>query len=176
MVNRTFTVEMYVEDGVQKVFISTDGASGYKRVIYDINDVGRHVVNYIKDYDEEILDWAIHYVPDATDVPSVVNAHTHGISEHYGHMDLQMVIGTPDEVAFVLNYFGRKIRDGEHFKDGDIVNVPIKCHSSMTILMKEFKECGRPVLRLVVADGYGKFPDDEDCFRSYKLQLIDFPE
>lgn len=174
MVNRTFTVEMYVENGVQKVHISTDGASGCNYIIYDIDDVGQLVANYIKDYEEESTpDWTIHYIPDETDVPSVINAHTHGISEHYDHMDLQMVIGSPNEVTTILNNFGERIRDGERFKDGDVANILTIGHGCTSILMKEFKECGRPVLRLVVADPCGRFPDDEDCSEPFNRQLMD---
>lgn len=53
MMNRMFSVELYEREGVQEVFISTDGASGASYKVGSLDEVGCLVTNYIKDYENE---------------------------------------------------------------------------------------------------------------------------
>lgn len=137
------------------------------------------VVDYIKAYQAtDKYRWNIHYVPDVSELLGVpnpcpfINAHTHGIYEHFKHKDLQMVIGSPDEVALILNFIGGLIEAGVRFNDGDSASLDINGthEDEIRVKFKEFTECGRPVLRVILADKDGKFPDDDTCGSPFRYQ------
>lgn len=177
--NKVFRVEFYEQDGGQKVYISTAGAPGCDYKVNNIGEIGSALGKYIKKLpkEPEKHKWTIHYVPDELQDSHLVNAHTHGIYKEYNHNDLQMVIGSPEQVAFILNKFGDLIRSGLRFSDGDTVKIDIFDDCKPTsIFFKEFTECGRPVLRLILLDDNGNLPDNEECAEPYKYQYTIFPE
>lgn len=54
MMNRMFTVELFEEDGVQKVYLGTDGASGASYELESLDEIGELVTDYVKDYEDEM--------------------------------------------------------------------------------------------------------------------------
>lgn len=124
-------------------------------------------------------DWIIHLVANgACDVcgkkekgflPNLCNAHTHGM-EKYDHPDFQLVLALPVlEIGQILNEFCLRVRAGERFKPGDMVSgIYENCH----VRLDEFEESERKVLRVIIPDARNRFPEEEHCSDTYKLQLL----
>ena len=97
------------------------------------------------------------------------NAHTHGMRQ-YGHMDFQLVLQYSDgEIFRILNTFGLWVQEGRKFKDGDEVSGIFE---DCDVKLKEFDECDRKVLRIIVPDKYNVFPDEDGCLYPYTLQTF----
>ncbi len=100
---------------------------------------------------------------------NVCNAHTHGMGQ-YGHMDFQLVLQYSDgEIFRILNTFGLWVQNGRKFKDGDAVSGIFE---DCDVKLKEFDECDRKVLRIIVPDKYNVFPDEAGCLEPYTLQTL----
>lgn len=128
------------------------------------------------------LDWTIHYCANGVVcmhegckkvetgyIPGMCNIHTHGL-EKYGHKDFQLVLHyKPETAGYILNTLGMRVKNGEKFKHGDLVeNIFLDC----PIRLDEYEETGRTVLRVIVPDKYGVFPEQENCMEEYKKQLL----
>ena len=97
------------------------------------------------------------------------NAHTHGMGQ-YGHMDFQLVLQYSDgEIFRILNTFGLWVQEGRKFKDGDEVSGIFE---DCNVKLKEFDECDRKVLRIIIPDKYNVFPDEDGCLEPYTLQTL----
>lgn len=113
-------------------------------------------------------DWICHLVlPGA--VPVSCNAHTHGLSELYGHPDFQVVVffGGAQEIGRILNTLGCRVRDGEKFSPGDFVEG---IYEDCRVRLDEVEETGRKVLRVVIPDKNNLFPEDEGVDSNYAVQ------
>lgn len=124
-------------------------------------------------------DWVIHLVANgACDkcgkeensfLPYTCNAHTHGM-ERYGHPDFQLVLFLPsEEIGRILNTMGMRVQSGERFKAGDYVSG---IYEDCQIRLDTFEETGRTVLRVIIPDKHGVFPENENCMDIYKLQQL----
>ena len=114
------------------------------------------------------VDWIIHavfeYGPGGTK-----NNHTHGM-ERYGHLDFQMVLNAPpQEISYLLNTTGMRVRDGEQFAPGDMVHG---LYEDCGVRLDLFRETGRKVLRLIIPDSDNRFPEDPLCKEPYKYQIL----
>lgn len=114
-----------------------------------------------------VVDWFIHYVFDATNIPNIVNIHTHGL-ENYNHLNFQLVlaVGT-DEAKYILNTMGRRVQKGEVFHEGDMVSGIFE---DCDITLKKYHETGRDVLRIIIPDRNNRFPGEEGCEEPYSHQ------
>ena len=128
---------------------------------------------------QQKCDWIIHLVANgACDecgkeedsfLPYVCNAHTHGM-ERYDHLDFQLVLLLPrQEICRILNAMGMRVQSGERFKAGDYVSG---IYEDCQIRLDAFEETGRTVLRVIIPDKYGVFPENENCMDVYKLQQL----
>lgn len=128
---------------------------------------------------KKTIDWDIHLVSNRACsecgkdengfLPYTCNAHTHGM-ERYGHLDFQVVLFLPPhEIARILNTMGLRVQNGERFQAGDYVSG---IYADCPIRLDAFEETGRTVLRVVIPDKYGLFPEDESCMGTYKLQQL----
>ncbi len=128
---------------------------------------------------KKTIDWVIHLVANRTCsecgkkengfLPYTCNAHTHGM-ERYEHLDFQVVLFLPpNEIARILNTMGLRVQNGERFRAGDYVSG---IYEDCPIRLDAFEETGRTVLRVVIPDKYGVFPEDENCMETYKLQQL----
>ena len=91
--------------------------------------------------------------------------------EQYGHPNFQVVINYPDEeIGYILNSLGLRVQAGEKFKDGDYVEG---IYEDCRVRMKEFIECNRRVLRVIIPDKHNRFPEDKDCTYPHTVQLLD---
>ena len=128
---------------------------------------------------KKTINWVIHLVANMTCsecgkeengfFPYTCNAHTHGM-ERYGHLDFQIVLLLPPyEIARILNTMGMRVQHGERFQTGDYVSG---IYEDCPIRLDAFEETGRTVLRVIIPDEYGVFPEDENCTETYKLQQL----
>ncbi len=96
--------------------------------------------------------WFAHFVGPA-EKSKLVNYHTHGVLESFGHPDFQIVYGIspPSAEGFFRDLIGR-VKNGEKFEDGQVLSGLLK---KLDILFVERKEQDRQVLRIVFPDPQG---------------------
>ena len=126
------------------------------------------------------IDWIIHLVANGVPcdccgkiergfIPNACNAHTHGM-EKYGHPDFQVVINYPMEtIGYILNALGRRVQAGEVFHNGEYVSGIFE---DCPIRLNEFEEDDRTVLRAIIPDMNGFFPECEECDFRYRVQML----
>jgi hypothetical protein len=89
----------------------------------------------------------------------------------YGHPDFQIVLNYPnEEIGRILNTLGLRVQAGERFKDGDFVGG---IYEDCMVRMKEFTECERKVLRVIIPDKQNRFPEDNECTYPHIVQLLE---
>jgi len=115
------------------------------------------------------VNWCIHSVFQTPDLPDYIqNNHTHGLPEHYGHLDFQMLINLgPKEISRLLNTIAFRVQDGECFQPGDMIKG---LYEDCDIRLDLFRETDRDVLRLIIPDKHNRFPEDPQCEAPYKNQ------
>lgn len=127
---------------------------------------------------EKKVDWVWHFVANGVQCDEcgkvengfptyICDAHTHGMNR-YGHLEFQVVINYgPEEVGRLLNEMGRRVQNGERFKNGDVVKgLYLDCD----ILLMEIPDVNnQPVLRLIIPDKHNKMPEDSTPPHSYQI-------
>lgn len=114
--------------------------------------------------------WIIEVISDTKDSKCATgtgrDAHTHGIEEKFGHMDLQCVLPiNADLVGDIFHRIVKMIKEGTKFESGkcygDIVNNKYK------IRFLTAMEGDREVLRIIIPDKNGKLHKElmEEKFR-----------
>jgi hypothetical protein len=97
-----------------------------------------------------------HYVSDPN--CKYVNYHTHGFRKTWEHDDLQIVIPLPPNIANNLFWtFADRVKAGERFAAGARVDKIVHGHQ---VILKKAKEGDRDVLRIILPDKNGRFPED----------------
>lgn len=97
------------------------------------------------------------------------NAHTHGLMEQFGHPDFQLVLNIdPNTIGGILNTLGIRVRNGEKFNAGDIVEDVIG--DGYKVRLDAAVECDRIVLRVILPDEKHRFPEDDGCDSPYNMQ------
>lgn len=110
--------------------------------------------------------WFMHYIPLEN---AMVNIHTHGLAENLHHVDLQIVLPIEEEMAqILLTSVIENIKNGYTYYEGLYNNVI----EELNVEFKQFTESGRDVLRLILPDNNGIFPDNEKCESPYNKQLV----
>lgn len=108
----------------------------------------------------------VHYVPNDPQTDPGVNAHTHGFEETWGHVDFQIVLPlNPEMVHGIFWSLANAVKAGKKFAAGDHEGVI----TNFSVRMVEAWENDREVLRVLLPDESGKFPDDEGCEEKYVL-------
>ncbi len=122
---------------------------------------------FISEENQALLDrqgWFLDY--EVMDGP-ISNIHTHGLAENLNHADLQIVLKLEEEMAAMLfETIISNIADGYKYKVGRSTNVI----EGIEVEFKVFEEGSRKVLRLILPDSEGRFPDHEGCEAPYKHQ------
>lgn len=121
---------------------------------------------------ENNINWIVHHVFGYDPSGNFANNHTHGM-EQYGHLDFQLVLNISPLIAQeILNNLGVRVRDGDRFKPGDMVDNIITNYAVHLVLKVDSE---RPVLRVLLPDPNGLFPGDKGCQEPYSLQEdVDF--
>lgn len=111
--------------------------------------------------------WASHYVPLDE---NHINYHTHGLMENYNHCDLQITLPVSMEVAHgIISKMVDDIKNGLKFYEGIKYTGYIKQGYDVKFML--FKECERPVLRVLLPDSKKVMPDQSGCEEIFKYQL-----
>lgn len=128
---------------------------------------------------EKKVDWIYHYVANGVQCADcgaaensfpqyVCDAHTHGMNR-YNHLEFQVIIDYgPEEVGRLLNSMGRRVQNGERFKNNDVVKgLYLDCDVH---LWEMSDASGRPVLRLIIPDKQNRMPEKADY--PYSMQML----
>ena len=96
-----------------------------------------------------------------------INYHTHGLPEMKNHPDLQITLNIGAALAFeIFDIFIAQINNGKFFEPDtiitDLADMPFK--------LIEATESKRNVLRIMLPDPTGKFPEDEGCSFDFIMQ------
>jgi len=106
-------------------------------------------------------------------VSPLANIHTHGLAENLNHIDIQIVLKMDDEIIrMLLHSIIENIKGGYTYYEGRSTKVI----EDLEVEFKKFEEDGREVLRLIIPDQEGRFPNDESCSEPYNKQYVDFNE
>lgn len=128
---------------------------------------------------EKKVDWIYHYVANGVQCGEcgevensfpqyVCDAHTHGMNR-YNHLEFQVIIDYgPEEVGRLLNTMGRRVQNGERFKNNDVVKgLYLDCDVH---LWEMSDASGRTVLRLIIPDKQNRMPEKADY--PYSMQML----
>ena len=100
--------------------------------------------------------WYSHFVFSRDDRHRWVNYHTHGLPEHYGHLDFQFVLPLEvDELHALASTLVDRVKKGERFVAGMRVGGLIKKHDVLLIQTTEAPSTPRSVLRIILPDKDG---------------------
>lgn len=102
-------------------------------------------------------------------IPFACNAHTHGMDK-YNHLDFQVVLPLSTNVIYgILARLCKRVQAGDRFQSGDYVSHIVE---GGQIRLDEFEESGRKVLRAIIPDENGAFPESPMCSDAVRLQLL----
>lgn len=125
---------------------------------------------FISEENQKLLDkqgWFFDY--EEIDGP-LANIHTHGLVENLHHTDLQIVLKLDEETAgTLLHSIIENIKGGYTYYEGRSNKVI----EDLEVEFKKFKEDGRDVLRLIIPDQDGRFPNEEGCSEPYSKQYAE---
>jgi hypothetical protein len=108
----------------------------------------------------------IHYIP----LVGKIDSHTHGLIESFNHLDFQITLKlSPDTVSAMFHTIVDMVRQGKRFSNNEIVPNVLK--GDYKIKLFQTTESRRPVLRILLPDIQGHFPDSVECDALYKEQL-----
>jgi hypothetical protein len=109
---------------------------------------------------------------EQTSMVDGISIHTHGMLENYGHLDLEIKLPIPQEVACgVLNGMAESVKDGESFEDKLISD---KVLVGYDVQLVRVNDGTRDLIRVIIPDKNGKFPGDAGCMEGYSNQLDDY--
>lgn len=103
--------------------------------------------------------------------PGVYDVHTDGLDDLYGHMNFQIVVGIDVHIAAtLLNEMGCRVRAGAKYKQGDVLDDLLTGGYQVRLDLTT-DSAAMPVLRLVLPDVAGRWPEEKDCEYPFSLQL-----
>lgn len=110
--------------------------------------------------------WYFHYV---VGYPSgCVNAHTHGVADHFGHMDLQITLPiAQSRIQGIFNTVMDRIKSGDRFVDGQIADRILREPCKVKFVLAE--DGDRAVMRIILPDPEGNL-DREVMEGVYAIQ------
>lgn len=118
-------------------------------------------------------DWRLDLIRNGVPyVNNICDCHSHGLIERHGaKYEFQVVLEYPVSViGFVLNELGYRVRAGEVFRPGDLVEGIFE---DCQVRLDKFADCdGRPILRIIIPDGQNRWPEDPACDPKYQLQRL----
>jgi hypothetical protein len=136
-------------------------------------------MEYITPQEEELRKahgWYSHFILPEDSGQSWVNYHTHGLPEHYGHLDFQLVLPTDPNILHALaTKLVDRVKGGERFAAGMRVSGIVEKYDVMLIEITETQNDNRYVLRVVLPDEDGNLTKAtcRDIFAAQFQQLPD---
>ncbi len=104
----------------------------------------------------ESYGWFSHFVVGETDGNKWVNYHTHGLPEHYAHLDFQFVLPIDSYTLHALaTMLVDRVKKGERFVSGMRVSGLMSKHDAFLIQTTETQSIPRSVLRVILPDKEG---------------------
>lgn len=109
--------------------------------------------------------FCVHFVIYTAKPPSrrrYQSIHTHGLEQSQGgHYDLEITLPVSGEdAAEVISNVVDKIKKGKEFRDGDIESGILVGYD---VKFVKRKESGRDILRILLPDRDGRYPEHADC-------------
>lgn len=125
-------------------------------------------------------EWVIHlhtngYPKDAPEypfIPHICDEHTAGLCDIFGHpYEFQNILGSDIPImSKVLDELGCQVRAGREFKPGELVEgIFLKHPLRLDLHVDVFY---RPVLRVVIPDWKGRWPEEAGCEPYFQLQAM----
>lgn len=100
--------------------------------------------------------WYSHFVMRGNGCQDWVNYHTHGLAEHYGHLDFQLVLPIePSSLHDLATRLVERVKKGERFVDGMRARGILKNYDVLLVKMSETRRIDRHVLRVILPDKDG---------------------
>lgn len=100
--------------------------------------------------------WYSHFVFSDGATRRWVNYHTHGLPEHYGHLDFQFVLPIDADILHALaTKLVDRVKEGERFVSGMRVRGLTEKHEVLLIQTIETRNIRRSVLRVILPDKAG---------------------
>jgi len=113
--------------------------------------------------------WVAHYVIDDPAHPNGVNYHTHGLAEHYHHLDLQICLPLRQQHAHAIFEAAiERIKEGFVFRAGQLYDNILAGGFAISFLEVETDGVAR--LRILLPDENGRYESP-----AYKEQLETVP-
>jgi hypothetical protein len=117
----------------------------------------------------EQFGWFAHYVAGTPDCPNNTNYHTHGLTESFGHLDLQICLPVRHTLAHsIFSTVIGKIKVGQIFIEDKAYEEILKNYPLRFALAFE---SGRNVLRLLIPDEQGRL--DSPVYNQQNDMLTD---
>lgn len=100
--------------------------------------------------------WYSHLVLPEEKGRTWVDYHTHGLPEHYGHLDFQFVLPIDGDLLHELaTRLVDRVKKGERFTAGSRVSGIMQTHDVLLIETTETQSIRRKVLRVILPDKNG---------------------
>jgi hypothetical protein len=104
----------------------------------------------------ESYGWYSHLVFSKDDGQLRANYHTHGLPEHFGHLDFQFVLPLHRDTLHALaTTLVDRVKNGERFVTGMRVSGVVKRHDVLLVETAETQNIRRRVLRVILPDDDG---------------------
>ena len=103
-----------------------------------------------------------------------MNFHTHGVPESFNHQDIQIVMPfDPGITAQVIHNIVDLIKNGNRFVNGSTSQDVLSEYRGKKQVVRfiDAVESGRQVLRVLIPDKNGFFPEDVECDPRFKKQI-----
>lgn len=118
----------------------------------------------------------IHYIPDASNAPSGIDAHTHGLNE-IGLPEFQCVCPfSPEDMNYILNMLMYEIKIGNVIIEGVRSDFLSDGYRMAFIPVQDPWEEGKTQLRVLYPDENNLLPWEKGCDAEYARQICDIPE
>lgn len=112
--------------------------------------------------------WLVDFV-FPTEENELANIHTHGVKDSFGHADFQIVLPLQQQLAHsLLVDLVERVKRGEQIVPEKRYNDVIR---DFDVYFVKKYEGTRLVLRMILPDDEGKYPDEKGCKPIYNEQL-----
>lgn len=135
-------------------------------------------MDYITPQEEELgkaHGWYSHFILPANAGQRRVNYHTHGLLEHYGHLDFQFVLPLDPNILHALaTKLVNRVKVGERFTAGMRVSGVVENYDVLLMKTTETQRDSHVVLRVILPDRNGNI-DKGDLDALFAAQFEALP-
>lgn len=124
--------------------------------------------------------FVVHYVIDTYEFPlddqllSYPSIHTHGLTEHFNHPEIELALPLEEQTAmYLMHTFVDKLKAGVKVEETEIFTWPeynhVRCYCLPVSYLQGQSVCQG--YRLVIGDENNKLPGEAGCNRLYDAQI-----